>query len=236
MSDRRLYIHEHTIAEAIMEGGPEAADVIVGALASTAVAKIVHHTFAADGVALGLVEPALAAAVDARAAGVARGGLTRALRALELRGHRVNGVRGMRLLGPDEVVVASCMDSGYFTFATGNQAAIRMYDDTCSLRVLRSDVNSGRGPADLQMIRGRSLLFVGSGAFVGPESVCAAWAGAARRAVDLAADLLEPLSLHDENVANLATRAMTACTATLGKGFFLAPVWEATGTSGTANA
>jgi hypothetical protein len=224
MSDRRLYVHERSIAQAVAEGGPEAADLVVGALANTVVAKIVHHTFAADGVGLGIVGPALATAVDARAAAAARGGLTRALRALELRGRRANGSSGTRLLARDEVVVASCMDSGYFTFATGDAAAIRMYADTCSLRTLRGDVVSGRGPTDLQMIRGHALRFVGSGAFVGPDSVRAAWDGAARRAAATAAELLDDLSCHGEDVADLAARAAVACAAALGKGFFVSPL------------
>lgn len=224
MDGRRLYIHEYSLRQAILEGGPVAADLIVGALARTVAAKIVHHTFAVDGVALGLVEPSVGEHIDAVLAEASRNTLTMALASLELRGHRGGRSRGWGLLGADETVVASCADSGYFTFATGPGAATRMYLDTCSLRGLRTEVNGGGGPEDLQMLKGRSLRFRG------PEwnardtrAVAEAWMDAIDAARSAAEQSLARAAAESDECAKLAGRALRAHNVAMTKGFFAAP-------------
>jgi hypothetical protein len=224
MDGRRLYIHEHSLLQAILEGGPVAAEVVVGGLARTAAAKIVHHTFAVDGVALGLVEARVGERLDAALAAGSRDALTTALHRLELRGHRGDLHRGWRLLGDDEAVVASCVDSGYFTFATGDRAAIRMYADTCTLRGLRAAVNIGAGPSDLQVIKGRSLRFSGASRAEGEErSVVEAWMRAIEAAHTAAEAALADAAAVSEESADLAQRALRAHEVAMTRGFFAIP-------------
>jgi hypothetical protein len=223
---RRLYIHQYSLTSVILEGGPSAAALIVGGLARTAVTKIVHHNVVADGVALGLIDNSLATEIDQRMAETSEGVLTAGLRSLSLRGHRAGRRRGSSLLSPDEVVVASCMDSGYFTFATGREAAVRMYADTCALRPLRGAVNQGRGPDDLHVIKGRSLRFTPSGS-IGPHlTLEQAWQGAVRDAERSARSALEPFSRSSSDVAEIVALALDSCRATLSKGFFAWPALQ----------
>jgi hypothetical protein len=65
------------------------------------------------------------------------------------------------LLEEDEQVVAWCYEDGYFTYATGEEAAQVMYSETGSLRDLRTRIR--RSPDEdptLRMVTGDSLFLV----------------------------------------------------------------------------
>jgi hypothetical protein len=66
----------------------------------------------------------------------------------------------LRLIEQDEQIIASCSDSGYYTFATGLGASDRMFADDEPIPSLQKSLNRGDGPPDLTMIRGNSLALI----------------------------------------------------------------------------
>lgn len=172
MSDRRIYIHEQSF-HLLASDFPDIASEVYGALGLGQAARIARHQLVASGEDLGLVrrgtfEPAVAQ--FERLAHKALTGLFRHVTLAPPERSREAGT--VRLLGLDEMVVASCAESGYLTFATGPRSTAAMYEDTGSLRGLRRDIRSNpeRFP-DLTVINGHNLFVYDPGISVGPATV-----------------------------------------------------------------
>ncbi len=154
---RRLYIHEDSFQDLAMRHRA-AAGLVLSSLVALPAVKLVHHDLVEEAVAIHGFDPRYAAALQEAIAARWFGAVTATLQFIGLRRSRTPPEP---LLGPDEKIVATCLDANYYTFATTECAAIRMYADVLKVKAVRALVRM-RGDAyrDLTMIRGRRLALV----------------------------------------------------------------------------
>jgi hypothetical protein len=62
------------------------------------------------------------------------------------------------ILGPSEQVVGTCYFANYYTFATGERAARRMFEDTNEIATIRQMLRDGTGYQDLVLLSGNCLV------------------------------------------------------------------------------
>lgn len=156
-SGRRIYVHQDSLAH-VAQANLTLASQVTFALHATTVLKSINHHVSDQGVQLGLVRSSYARSLQDSARRAWGDPMTRLLRGLVYRPADPSRWGEVDLvLGLAESVVATCSDSGYLTFATDEAAADRMFADHQPLRELATSVNSGSGPADLTMVRGRNL-------------------------------------------------------------------------------
>jgi len=152
---RRIYIHEYSLG-CLRPVSQILSEDVTRAIWATKLLKTFHHHVYEQGVLLGLVRSDSGRAVASEAQDQWGSSMSTLLRSLVRR--RVDASDQVcRLLEEDEDVVATCGESGYLTFATGEIAASRMFDDHEPLHQLLVATNAGLGPKDLTMIRGRNL-------------------------------------------------------------------------------
>ncbi|MFE7797714.1 hypothetical protein [Nocardia sp. NPDC057440] len=128
-------------------------------LAVVRAAKLIHHHLVETGGLLGLVRPVIADRFDDSFSWKAP--LSSLLHRLAYRPcfPRDRGAV-WPVLQPEEGVIATCTEAGYYTFATGEAAAERMFADHVPMGELQQLLAAGRGPGDLTIIKGRSLARV----------------------------------------------------------------------------
>jgi hypothetical protein len=155
---RRIYVHADSFDD-LAARQPSLAPLIYEALSSLPALKLVHHDLVEEAVALDLIEACRAQLLERAITSLWTGTISRALRAI---GATVPGSpAAVPLLTADEIVVATCLDSNYFTFATTENAARRMYADVLRLREVRRLVlQGGDAYRDLTMVRGRRLVYL----------------------------------------------------------------------------
>jgi hypothetical protein len=156
---RRIYIHNYSL-RCLGCHSADLASQITSLLAEVRAAKIVHHHIVDLGVGLGLVRSSIA---DQFFQSEWKEKLTGFFQTL---GYRPcfpsNKSLFLPLIEPDEQIIASCSESGYYTFATGISASDRMFADDEPIPNLQRTLNRGDGPPDLTMIRGNSLALIDS--------------------------------------------------------------------------
>ena len=154
---RRVYIHSYSL-RCLGRQSADLASQITSLLAEVRAAKIVHHHIVDLGVGLGLVRKPIA---DQFFQSEWREKLSEFFQTL---GYRPcfpsDKSLFLRLIEQDEQIVASCSDSGYYTFATGTDASDRMFADNESIPKMQRSLNRGEGPPDLTIIRGNSLALI----------------------------------------------------------------------------
>lgn len=156
---RRIYIHNYSL-RCLGRHSVDLASQITSLLAEVRAAKIVHHHIADLAVGLGLVRNSIADEFFQSDWKEKLSGFFQSV------GYQpcfpARKAFFLRLIEQDEQVVASCSESGYYTFATGISASDRMFADEESMPNLQRSLNRGNGPADLTMIRGNSLALIDS--------------------------------------------------------------------------
>ncbi|MBM7773459.1 hypothetical protein JOD54_003663 [Actinokineospora baliensis] len=154
---RRIYIHAHSLW-CLARRSAEVATSVSTALAKIRIAKVIHHHVEL-GVDLGLVRQEtgqeFAAAFEWK---------TELARFFRTVGYRPSFPSDrstfLPLLGPTEIVEATCSEQGYYTFATDPESSTRMFDDHEPFPTLQKSLSATQGPHDLTMIRGVSLALI----------------------------------------------------------------------------
>jgi hypothetical protein len=159
---RRVYIHAISLDDLALRDDV-AATVIYSALAGLPVIKLTHHDLVEDAVGLREFDPDKADRLERAVIERWMPPITRLLQCVGVRaGHESPHTP---LLGREERVFATCLDSNYYTFATTDNAARRMYEDVLELREVWAMVREGRDTyRDLTMIRGRRLVLLNQAA------------------------------------------------------------------------
>jgi hypothetical protein len=155
---RRVYVHGASFDDLAMVGEEEAA-FIYSALVSLPAIKLIHHDVVEEAVALQEFDRERADRLERAILEHWACRVTYALQRIGVRPRR--GSASQPLIGAQERVVATCVDSSYYTFATTDNAARRMYADVLKLRKVRTLVME-RSDAyrDLTMVRGKRLMFL----------------------------------------------------------------------------
>jgi len=158
--DRRIYVHDEAFRCGCDRASSEWTDELVPALAACQAWRIAYH-HVSGATEIGMVDQDAARAVLRELRPRLMDVLDRALRNTGVRAINSGreGNRITRMLREDESINATCFDSGYWTFATGSEAAERMYGDHEPLRQLASRVANGDGPEDLTLLRGNSVCY-----------------------------------------------------------------------------
>lgn len=146
---RRLYIHQSSFDELALQGA-SAAELTYSALVALPVVKLVHHDVVEEGVALGLIKRDTAERLRAIVDDTWLPRISVAFRRIFL--------DEQPLISKGESIVATCVDANYFTFATGEGAARRMYSDFLKLSEVWKLVQA-RGDLyrDVTMVKGSRL-------------------------------------------------------------------------------
>lgn len=155
-SGRRIYIHIVTLV-GLASSSTLMADDTFSALADIAVRRAALNLLGDFNVSLGLSDLVVVEAIEQEFS-FAR--VTDVLRQAHFTDRR--GLPGhydaVAVLRSDEAIIASCFESGYFTFATTIPASDRMYADNVSLGVLRQQLDRGEAAvADLTLLKGATL-------------------------------------------------------------------------------
>jgi hypothetical protein len=154
---RRIYIHNYSL-RCLARHSVDLAGQITSLLTEVRAAKIIHHHIVGLGVELGLVRESTA---DQFFQSEWKEKLSEFFQTL---GYRPSFPSRkslfLRLIEQEEQIIASCSDSGYYTFATGFGASDRMFADDEPIPSLQKSLNRGDGPPDLTMIRGNSLALI----------------------------------------------------------------------------
>lgn len=161
---RRIYIHTQSFRQ-LTSVSAAASQIVLNGLMPIPAVKLAHHRFSMDGVSLGIVTEQFADSIMGALDKKWGQSITECLRAICYR-PRQSGKphRWTRVLCPNESVVATCFDSDYFTFATTEAAADRMYRDVEDMGEVRRLLHV-RDPryADLTLIHGDSLSLFNEG-------------------------------------------------------------------------
>ncbi len=158
---RRLYIHEDSFHD-LASRGTHAATLIYSGLVALPVVKLVHHDLTEEAVAMRTISEENAIALEAAVTARWFHAITYAFHRIGVAHGRTARVGTEPLLDIGERIVATCLDSNYYTFATTNRAAERMYADVLKLsKVWEYATTEGDAYRDLTMIRGRRLALVG---------------------------------------------------------------------------
>ncbi|GAA2997340.1 hypothetical protein [Actinokineospora diospyrosa] len=154
---RRIYIHTHSL-KCLARRSEEIANTVSAALATIRIAKVIHH-HVEMGVDIGLVRPRIGEEFA-----VAFEWKTELAHLFHAVGYRPcfpsDRSLFLPLLGPNETVVATCSEQGYYTFATDTEASTRMFEDHEPFPTLQRSLSAEEGPDDLTMIRGVSLALI----------------------------------------------------------------------------
>jgi hypothetical protein len=156
---RRIYIHEQSLAH-LASQSRQAAELVYGTVARVAVLKAIHHQVHQDGVHLGLIKEESAKQVRMAFESEWSGLATNCLQTIGSKPSEPGSNEILPILQPDESVVATCYFSNYYTFATGEEMAVRMYQDESSMAEIRQQKSSGTDYQDLALINGRALTLV----------------------------------------------------------------------------
>jgi hypothetical protein len=204
---RRIYVHEFSFQQ-LAARCPSHRHQILVSLASAWTKRIVgHHLEAASDIG----------AVDQRAAQEISDFLhqwwaSQTAQLFRRIAHRLPSGERRPLLTQDEDLVATCFESGYYTFATSALAAQRMFDDHEPLHELYASLSSGNGPEDLEMIRGDRLRLIAScegnmwelGALTSADYLCDLVSGRIKAAIQTVSRAGDNGTLED--VVNTASR------------------------------
>jgi hypothetical protein len=155
---RRIYIHERSLVH-LAQLSEDSAEMIYGMLAKMTMIKIVHHIFEEDAVLLGKITNPRAQAVSAAIRSTWGPDIAGTLRKVGLKKAGGEG----RLLQGEEEIAGTCYFSGYYTFATGEGAAARMFSDTNKISTVVDLQRSGEEYKDLTIIKGAQLEIRNSG-------------------------------------------------------------------------
>jgi hypothetical protein len=165
--ERRVYVHKGTL-EDVAKRSRRAAYDTSRVLAKTRFAKAMHHHIVVNGVADGLVRPEVADTLVPIATGERHADITRYLGRLTYLPYmpklspRANPELPWQngrlpVLRPGEEIVDTCFQDDYYTFATGPEAAKRMFRDRVPMGKLKARVDSGKEP-DLTIITRKGRL------------------------------------------------------------------------------
>lgn len=158
-NERRFYIHEESFRD-LCADFPEHEEGVLVALGLLVASRMARHHLILNGEELGLARPGTFAPVVEQLDARARTHLTDLFHGLVYSppgAHTHDETAAV--LAPYEAVCAVCWEGGYFTFATGAHAANVMFEETGSLRALRSEVRmTPEMHPDLTMVSGRCLF------------------------------------------------------------------------------
>jgi hypothetical protein len=166
VSGRRIYIHEHSFT-ILAATGPDERTAVASLLAESWIFRIALHHISSNQLIGALTtreEEVATEALRARYRAVSTPILAAIL-------FKAPGRRPTPLIDKDERVHATCFDSGYYTFATDQASACRMYADAVPLRHLYSAYSQGAGEPDLTMGRGRCLAWSGTVSTATPDEM-----------------------------------------------------------------
>jgi hypothetical protein len=155
---RRVYIHKYGFRCLILQT-PDIGPRLCEALALVRAAKVINHHLADTGGMLGLVRESIAKEFIASLPWSDE--LTSLLRDIAFRPSfpRDRGV-ALPVLVRDERIFSTCTEAGYYTFATDEESSERMFADHQPMPTLQRSLAAGQGPADLTIIKGRSLIVI----------------------------------------------------------------------------
>lgn len=155
---RRIYIHREALGDMARQDRRQAF-ATSRALAEIRLAKIVHHHLVDNGVDIGAVRAATANIILPITVGTRQTGVTNFLRDVTYV-PKLPWKEDARLpvLSPDEKVVDTCFQDGYYTFATGPGAAERMFEDRVPMPELKLSLAAGQGPGDLTIITSKGRM------------------------------------------------------------------------------
>ena len=171
MDGRRFYIHAYSLKMTCMSS-LVAAEQILSALVGVGVKKMLYNRIVQDGILLhGLGDEVVQQTVNSINQ-LGSIGLTEVFHKVGhfpvVDGQSKNQDLALAILDPKEEIVASCFDDNYYTFATGNLAASKMYADQVPIKELRNlAISSPDDPRvmDLTLIRGDRLVWADNGKF-----------------------------------------------------------------------
>lgn len=162
LEGRRLYIHQDSFFD-LANQSEENARLVYGALASIPVVKLAFHDLSQDAVYL-TKELTLNDAERLTTAISKRwySSITNVLRKVAIRNvSRLPNSLPTPLLNNDEWVRATCFDDNYYTFATSEEAAKRMFTDMVKMSEVRRMVREGHEAyLDLTLVKGRNLILI----------------------------------------------------------------------------
>lgn len=157
---RRIYIHTYSLCALARQDRPMALWV-TQVLARIRAARIVQHHLIDQASHLGILSADISLKIHSFCSPAWAAELTQLLRAV---GYRPSVPRDrsafLRVLDQEEEAVMSCYDQGYYTFATSESAAERMFSDVEPISQLAASLKAGTGPKDLVLIRGQCLTTV----------------------------------------------------------------------------
>jgi hypothetical protein len=166
---RRIYIHEGSLAH-LAGRNAASAELVYSAVARIAILKAIHHQVSLDGVLLGIISEKGAASILLTFEAEWSRSATDFLRSIGYRPDEREHRDDFRpLLEVQESVVATCYFSSYYTFATGQQTADRMYQDESSMKEVRRKKREGTDYQDLTLINSRWLAQVDTVVGFGPS-------------------------------------------------------------------
>jgi hypothetical protein len=157
---RRVYIHTYAL-RALARQDQATAEWVARVLAEVRAARIVQHHLIDQASHLGILPSATSREIHSYSGPAWTAELTRLLNAV---GYRPSVPRDrsvfLRILDQNEKIVMSCHDQGYYTFATSELAAERMFSDDEPISELTASLKAGTGPGDLVLIHGRCLAII----------------------------------------------------------------------------
>ena len=177
---RRIYVHEESL-RALARRSNYAADLVFSALGRATVAKILHHHLM-QAIEFGSMDSSKARDTLERVRTRFGESLTLALRQIGYQPLEHSKHDFYPILRSGEHVNAFCLESGYFTFATGDKAAGVMYAEKGSMHEERAAIRAGTGPRDLTWINARRLALLDANLPIGPGAAVYYFAGSAQRA------------------------------------------------------
>lgn len=157
---RRLYIHQDSFFD-LANQSEENAKLIYGALTSIPVVKLAFHDLSQD--AVFLTKELTAQDAEQLTSAISKrwySSITDVLRKVAIRNVTRNPDAPVApLLKDDEWVRATCFDDNYYTFATSEEAAKRMFTDMVKMSEVRRMVREGHEAyLDLTLVKGRNLI------------------------------------------------------------------------------
>jgi hypothetical protein len=157
---RRIYIHKGSFEDLARQNEQLAWHVSL-ALFNVRVAKVAHHHIE-QGQDLGSVRPQVAQTFMSPIVAARDESLSTLFTEVGYRPKLpYRPERLLPILRLGETVVDTCFQDGYYTFATGAEAAARMFEDREPMPSLKNSLASGKGPHDLTIISGNSLTTLG---------------------------------------------------------------------------
>jgi hypothetical protein len=157
---RRIYIHTYSL-RSLARHDQQTALWVTKVLAEIRIARIVQHHLMDQASHLGLLTSKASQQIYSFCCPAWTVEMTQLLRVV---GHRPSFPRDrgafLRVLEEQEEVIISCYDQGYYTFATSEAAAERMFSDSGPISGLSNSLKAGTGPNDLLLICGQCLAIV----------------------------------------------------------------------------